>query len=65
MPDPVLKYENNAIFKFNCTLKLLIDFKIAYSCCSSLEGNLDFPDFLQKTFYAIDYSHRFCYLSNS
>ena len=26
---------------------------MAYSCCFSLGGNLDFPDFLQKRFYNI------------
>ena len=31
--------------------KLFIAFKIVYSCCFSLGGNLDFPEFLQKSFY--------------
>ena len=31
------------------TLKLLIAFKIAYSCCFRLGGNLDFPEFLKKS----------------
>ena len=31
----------NAIFNQNYTLKLLIDFEMAYFCCFSL-GNLDF-----------------------
>ena len=37
--------------QYTYTLWLLIAFKMAYSCCFSLEGNLDFPDFLQKKFY--------------
>ena len=37
------------------TLKLFIAFKMAYSCYSSLGGNLDFPDLLQKKIYSIDY----------
>ena len=28
---------------------------MAYYCCFSLGGNLDFPDFLQKKFYIIDW----------
>ena len=39
-----------AIFAQNYTLELLIALKIAYSCCFDLRGNLDFPDFLQKSF---------------
>ena len=42
------KCVNNAILKQIYTLKLLIAFKMAYSCCFSLGGNLDFLDFLQK-----------------
>ena len=34
--------------------KLFIAFKIVYSCCFSLGGNLDFPEFLQKSFYNIN-----------
>ena len=34
---------------------MLIPFKMEYSCCVSLWGNLDFLDFLQKKFYNIDY----------
>ena len=44
-----------SIFKQIYTLKLLIAFKMAYSCCFSLGGNLDFPEFLQKKFYNINY----------
>ena len=29
--------------------------KMAYSCCFSLGGNLDFPEFLQKKFYNINF----------
>ena len=43
----------NASFKQIYTLKLLIAFKMAFSCFFSLGGNLDFPEFLQKTFYNI------------
>ena len=53
MSEPEQKCENNAVFKQNYTAKLLITFKMAYSCCFSLGGNLDFPDFLQKRFYNI------------
>ena len=28
---------------------------MAYCCCLGLRGNLDFPDFLQKKFYNINY----------
>ena len=38
----------NAIFKQIFTLELFIAFKIAYYCCVSLGGNLDFPEFLKK-----------------
>ena len=55
MPEPALKCENNASFKQIYNLKLLIAFKMAYSCCFSLRGNLDFPEFLQKKFYDINY----------
>ena len=48
MSEPALKCENNAIFKQNYALKLFIAFKMAYSFCFGLRGNLDFPDFLQK-----------------
>ena len=50
MPEPALKCENNASFKQIYTLKLFIDFKMAYSCCFSSGENLDFPEFLQKSF---------------
>ena len=49
------KCENNAIFKPNYTLKLFVTFKMAYSCCFSSGGNLDFLEFLQKKFYNINY----------
>ena len=42
-------------FKLNYIRTLLICSKMAYSCCFSLGGNLDFLDFLQKKFYNIDY----------
>ena len=48
MSEPEQKCVNNAIFKQIYTLKLLSAFKMAYSCCFSFGGNLDFPEFLQK-----------------
>ena len=45
----------NASFKQIYTLKLFIVFKMACYCCFSLGGNLDFPEFLQKKFYNINY----------
>ena len=54
MSEPAQKCENYAILKQNYTLELCIAFKMAYSCCFSLGGNLDFPDFLQKKFYNIE-----------
>ena len=56
MSEPALKCAYNASFKQIYTLKLFIVFKTAYSCCFSLGGNLDFPEFLQKKFYNINYS---------
>ena len=44
-----LKCENNAIFKQIYTRKLLIAFKMAYSC---------FQEFLQNKFYNINYWSR-------
>ena len=38
MSEPALKCENNAFFKQNYTLELLIALKIAYCCCFSLGG---------------------------
>ena len=55
MSEPALKCENNAIFKLNYIQKLSISVKISYSCCFGLRGNLEFPDFLQKQFYNINY----------
>ena len=55
MSEPALKCENYAIFKQNYTQKLFISFKISYYCCFGLRGNLEFPDFLQKKFYNINY----------
>ena len=50
MSELGLKCENNASFKQIYTLKLFIAFKMAYSCCYIFGGNLDFPEFLQKSF---------------
>ena len=55
MSETALRCENYAIFKQNYTQKLLISFKISYYCCFGLRGNLEFPDFLQKKFYNINY----------
>ena len=43
MSEPALKWENNAILYSKTS-------KMAYSCCFSLGRNLDFPEFLQKSF---------------
>ena len=56
MSEPALRCENNAGFKQIDTLKLLIASKMAHSCCFSCWGNLDFPEFLQKKIYNINYS---------
>ena len=50
MSNPALKCENNASFKQIFNLKLIIAIKMAYSCCFSFGGNLDFPKFLKKSF---------------
>ena len=50
MFEPALKCQHNAIFRQNYSLKLFITIKMANSCCFSLGGNLDFPDFHQKCF---------------
>ena len=39
-----------AVFKQNYTAKLFITFKKAHTCFFSLGGNLDFLDFLKKSF---------------
>ena len=44
------KCENNAILKQDNTLKLFNVFKMAYSCGFGLSRNLEFPEFLQKSF---------------
>ena len=59
MSEPALKCENYAIFKQNYTQKLFISFKISYYCCFGLRGNFEFPDFLQKKFYNINYRERY------
>ena len=51
MSEHALKCENIAIFNQIYSLNIL---KMAYSCCFSLGGNLDFPEFLQKKFYNIN-----------
>ena len=50
MSEPALKWKNNASFKENYTLDLIVAFKMAYSCCSGLRSKLDFPEILQKSF---------------
>ena len=46
-------------------LELFIALKMAYCCCLGLRGNLDFPDFLQKMFYNINYWSRIGAVSES
>ena len=49
MSEPAQKCENNLFLsKTMRTLKWFIAFKMANSCCFSLGGNLDFPEFLPK-----------------
>ena len=48
----------NAIFKQKYSVELFIALKMAYSCCFGIRRNLDFPDFLQKKFYNINYRTR-------
>ena len=43
------------LFVSETILELFIALKMAYSCCFGLKRNLDFPDFLQKKFYKINY----------
>ena len=50
MSEPAQQCENNTIFNQNYALKLFISFKISYSCYFGFRGNLDFPDFIQKSF---------------
>ena len=50
MSEPAQKCKNYAIFKQNYTIELFVPFKMANSCCFGLRGNLDFLDFLKKTF---------------
>ena len=52
MSEPAQK---QCYFYQNYALKVFIAFKMAYFCYFSFGGNLDFPDFLQKKFYNIDY----------
>ena len=50
MSQPAQKCENYAIFKQNYTPEWLIALKMVYSCFFGLRANLDFLDFLQKSF---------------
>ena len=50
MSEPTQKCENLANFKQKYTLELFIALEMVYYCCFSLGGNLDFLDFLQKSF---------------
>ena len=55
MSEPTQKCQNNAICKHNnYTIQLFIALNMAYYCCISLEGNLDFLDFLQLKVDIID-----------
>ena len=56
--EPTQKCENNAIFKQNNALELLISLKMAISCYFCLRGNINFPDLLQIKFYNINYWKR-------
>ena len=56
MSEPALKCQDKASFKQIYTQKLLIAYKMPCSCCFSFRGNLDFPEFLQKKIYNINYS---------
>ena len=58
MSEPALKCENKAIFKQIYTQKLFTSFKMPYSRYFGFRGNLEFPDFIQKKFYNINYSSR-------
>ena len=51
-----VKCENYTIFKQNCTLELFIAVLTWPILVVSVMGNLDFPDFLPKKFYNINYS---------
>ena len=42
MSEPAQKCKNYVLFKQNYTLELFVAFKMAYSCCFSIWGNLDF-----------------------
>ena len=55
MSEPALECDNNASYEQIYTLKLFIAFKMPFSCSFSFGGNLDFPEFLQKSFYNINY----------
>ena len=57
MSKLALKCVNNAIFKQIYSLKLLIAFKMAYSCCFSLGGNLDFLKIFKKSLITLTRSH--------
>ena len=50
MSGPEQKCGNNDISNQNYAFKMFIAFKIAYSCCFSVGGNLDF---LQKSFITL------------
>ena len=59
MSEPALECDNNASYEQIYTLKLFIAFKMPFSCSFSFGGNLDFPEFLQKSFYNINYRNVF------
>ena len=50
MSEPALECDNNASYKQICTLKLFNAIEMGYSCFFSFGGNIDFPEFLQKSF---------------
>ena len=48
MSEPTLKCENNAIFKYNYTLKVFMILNWPILDGFDLRGNVDIPDFLQE-----------------
>ena len=50
MSEPAQKWENMLFLSKTILLNCFIAFKMAYSCCLSYRGNLEFLDFLQKSF---------------
>ena len=51
--EPALTCKINIIFDAKLYSKLCIAFKMAYFYVSAKGGNLDFPDFLPKSFITV------------